>query len=219
MTKKWLLLLLTMLCLNCSAQKDFEVTAVPDSIFALMQGRSYGKGCTVARSELRYLRCLHVDAEGRTHHGEMVLNKRIATTVLDILRKLYEAHYPIERMRLVDYYGANDEKSMTANNSSGFNFRFISGTRKVSKHGMGLAVDINPLYNPCVKKRTTTKNGAKVTYTVTEPAAGKRYADRTKTYDYTIRRGDLCHKLFKEAGFRWGGDWTHSKDYQHFEMP
>ena len=29
---------------------------------------------------------------------------------------------------------------------------------------------------------------------------------------------DLCFKLFTEAGFEWGGDWTTRKDYQHFEI-
>lgn len=218
------LLFALLFALGLSAQRDvpvsekaFSVSEIPDSIFTLMQGRSYRKGCTVPRAELRYLRCLHVDAEGRTHHGEMVLHKSIAHEVLAIFRQLYEAHYPIERIRLVDHYGADDERSMTANNSSAFNFRFVSGTRTVSKHGRGLAIDINPLYNPCVKTVTRTVNGKPVRRQRVEPAAGAPYADRTKKSPYAIVRGDLCHRLFREAGFRWGGDWKSSKDYQHFE--
>lgn len=197
----------------------FMVEPIPDAVFRTMQGHSYRKDCTTPRSELRYLRCLHVTAEGHTLVGEMVLHHSIAERVLAILRKLYEARYPIERMRLIDLYGANDERSMTANNTSAFNFRFVSGTRKVSKHGRGLAVDINPLYNPCRKTVTTQKNGKATTRFVVEPAAGRPYADRTKRFDYKITRDDLCCRLFREAGFRWGGDWKHTKDYQHFEMP
>lgn len=215
--RHYILFILTMFCLSCSAQRDFEVTTVPDSIFALMDGHSFGKGCTVPRGELRYLRCLHVDAEGRTHHGEMILHHSIARQVLDILRQLYEARYPIERMRLIDHYGANDERSMTANNTSAFNFRLIKGTRTVSKHGRGLAVDINPLYNPCVKTVRRTRNGKTVTVQEIQPAPGRPYADRRKQSPYMLRRGDLCHRLFTEAGFRWGGDWRSTKDYQHFE--
>lgn len=220
------LLFALLFALGLSAQRDvpvsekaFSVSEIPDSIFTLMQGRSYRKGCTVPRTELRYLRCLHVDAEGRTHHGEMVLHKSIAHEVLAIFRQLYEAHYPIERIRLVDHYGADDERSMTANNSSAFNFRFVSGTRTVSKHGRGLAIDINPLYNPMVITKTSTLNGKKRTSIITEPAAGKRYADRGKKFPYKITRNDLCCRLFREAGFIWGGDWPKRKDYQHFEMP
>lgn len=175
-----------------------------------MLGKTYKKNCTVARSELRYLRCLHVDKDGRNIVGEMVVNKAIAADVLDILRKLYEAKYPIERMRLIDYWDADDEKAMRDNNSSSFNFRFISHTKIVSKHGRGLAVDINTLYNPYHKH---LKNGKEVV----EPATARPYLDRSKHHAYMIKKGDLCYRLFKEKGFRWGGDWKHSKDYQHFE--
>lgn len=201
------------------SREFFAVQPISDAVFRRMQGRSYGKSCTTPRSELRYLTCLHTTADGHSVVGEMVLNKRIADKVLDILRQLYDAHYPIECMRLVDDYDASDERSMAANNSSAFNFRYISGTKQVSKHGLGLAIDINPLYNPMVKTRTTTQNGKKITRTIAEPAAGKRYADRTKNFPYKITRNDLCCRLFREAGFVWGGNWSHSKDYQHFEIP
>ena len=188
----------------------FSINAIPDSIFALMQGRSYKRDCTVARSSLRYILCLHRDDGGRSVVGEMVVNKAIAKDVVEIFRQLYEASYPIERMRLIDYWDADDERAMTANNSSSFNFRFISHTRKVSKHGMGMAIDINPLYNPYTK---TLRNGK----TIVEPAAGKPYLDRQREYKYKITRGDLCCRLFRKYGFRWGGDWKTMKDYQHFE--
>ena len=70
-----------------------------DDIFRLMQGKTYKKNCTVARSELRYIRCLHVDKDGRNIVGEMVVNRAIATDVLDILKKLYEAKYPCRRRK------------------------------------------------------------------------------------------------------------------------
>ena len=140
----------------------------------------------------------------------MVVHRQIAPVVLDILSKLYEASYPIERMVLIDDYGADDEKSMTDNNSSGFNFRFISHTSTISQHGLGLAVDINPLYNPYVKK---IDGMIKI-----EPLAGKDYINRQNNFPYKITAGDLCHKLFTAAGFVWGGDWLDRKDYQHFAM-
>lgn len=188
----------------------FSINAIPDSIFALMRGRTYKHDCTIPRSSLRYILCLHRDDGGRSVVGEMVVNKAIAKDVVEIFRQLYEASYPIERMRLIDYWDADDERAMTANNSSSFNFRFISHTRKVSKHGMGMAIDINPLYNPYTK---TLRNGT----TIVEPAAGKAYLDRRRQFRYKITRGDLCHRLFRKYGFRWGGDWKTMKDYQHFE--
>ena len=191
-------------------QAFFSIHAIPDTIFALMQGHSYKRDCTVARSSLRYILCLHRDDGGRSIVGEMVVNKSIAADVVEIFRRLYEAGYPIERMRLIDYWDADDERAMTANNSSSFNFRFISHTRKVSKHGMGMAIDINPLYNPYTK----TLRGGKI---IVEPAAGRPYLDRNRKFKYKITRGDLCYRLFRKYGFRWGGDWKTMKDYQHFE--
>ena len=197
--------------LNTHGHKAFfSVNAIPDSIFALMKGRSFKADCTVPRSSLRYILCLHRDDGGRSIVGEMVVNKAIAKDVLKIFRQLYEADYPIERMRLIDYWDADDERSMTANNSSSFNFRFISHTNKVSKHGMGMAIDINPLYNPYTKTLADGK-------TIVEPAAGKPYLDRQRKYKYKIERGDLCFRLFSKYGFHWGGDWQSVKDYQHFE--
>lgn len=197
--------------LNTHGHKAFfSVNAIPDSIFALMKGRSFKADCTVPRSSLRYILCLHRDDGGRSIVGEMVVNKAIAKDVLEIFRQLYEAGYPIERMRLIDYWDADDERAMTANNSSSFNFRFISHTNKVSKHGMGMAIDINPLYNPYTKTLADGK-------TIVEPAAGKPYLDRQRKYKYKIERGDLCFRLFSKYGFHWGGDWQSVKDYQHFE--
>ena len=186
----------------CSNSPYFAVHELSDSIFQRMQGKSYPKGCPVKRTDLRYLTVLHVDAEGNVHRGELVCNRLIAQDVLDIFKQLYMARYPIQCMRLIDDYGADDERSMQANNTSGFCYRAVSGSQKLSK---GLAIDVNPLYNPCVK-------GAHV-----QPSTGRRYVDRRSKFNYKIERGDLLWRLFTERGFRWGGTWRSLKDYQHFE--
>lgn len=184
----------------------FCCTEIPDSIFRLMQGRSYAKGCTVPRSSLRYLRIRHFDAEGREHEGELVCHRDIAADLVSIFRALHAARYPIERVRLIDHYGADDNRSMKANNTSAFNFRYVAGTKRLSNHSYGRAIDINPFYNPFVKANGTV-----------EPAQAARYADRKKAFKYKISRNDLCYRLFRQHGFTWGGDWRYSKDYQHFE--
>ena len=187
----------------------FKVTPIPDDVFARMQGKSYKAGCPVKRSELRYLRCLHRTSDGRALVGEMVLHQRIANDVLDILRQLFEARYPIERMQLIDNYDGDDGRSMAANNSSAFNYRKVPGKAVLSRHAYGMAVDINPLYNPYIYH----KNGRRII----DPKAGAPYADRSRKHPYMIHRNDLCHSLFRAKGFRWGGDWKYTKDYQHFD--
>lgn len=187
----------------------FTISEIPDTIFEFMQGRSYKADCTIPRSDLRYLIILHRNMDGQAVVGELVVNKEISADILDIMRELYELNYPIEQVRLVDYYDADDEKSMMANNSSCFNWRTISGSTNVSKHAMGMAIDINPLYNPYYK----SSGGMEVVH----PEGGKPYLDRNAVFPYKIVRNDACHRLFTSYGFKWGGAWNSSKDYQHFE--
>ena len=198
-------------------RQGFVIWPVTDELYARMkQGNTFKENCIVPREDLRYIKALHKDKYGNVHLGEMVVHRLIAEDVLEILEKLYDADYPIERMVLPDNYMADDEIMMRDNNSSSFNFRFISHTTTVSKHGLGMAVDINTLYNP-YHKMVTNADGSQTE--VIEPATGKPYLDRTKNFDYKIEKYDLCYKLFVEKGFEWGGDWDDRKDYQHFELP
>lgn len=192
-------------------EKDFYISEIDDSIFARIKGKSFKDNCTVPKEDLRYLHLLHKDMTGKTTEGELICNKKIADKLLFIFKELYKADYPIEKMHLIDEYNADDEQSMQDNNSSCFNFRFISFTTKVSKHGYGLAIDINPLYNPYVKKVAGKTN--------VEPAAGMPYVDRSKSFPCKIDHDDLAYKLFTAQGFEWGGDWSDRKDFQHFEAP
>lgn len=188
----------------------FSSEMISDNVFRRMNGLSFRSNPNIRRSDLRYLRLLHYDGIGHIRVGEMVCNKAIAGDLLDIFRELFKARYPIERMVLIDNYGANDERSMSANNTTCFCYRNVSGSKKLSKHSLGMAVDINPLYNPHCK---TSRNG-KMTVS---PSVARQYANRSRNFKYKIERGDLLYRLFIKHGFRWGGSWRHSKDYQHFE--
>lgn len=194
---------------NREFEAEFTSMEIPDEIFERMAGKSYGEDCAVPREELRYLRLSYVGFDGLPHTGEMVANRSIAEALIGIFQKLYEAGYPIERMDLIDNYDGDDVESMEANNTSCFNFRKISGSDKLSKHSRGMAVDVNPLYNPYVKKQEGKL--------LVEPACSAAYTDRAAVFPHKIEAGDLMVTLFKEAGFSWGGDWKSVKDYQHFE--
>ena len=113
---------------RCGISRCFTQREIDDALFERIYGRSFKTDCTTPRSELRYLTVLHVDIEGNIRAGELICHRTIAGELLEIFRTLYDAGYPIERMVLIDRYDADDERSMAANNSSAFNFRFISGT-------------------------------------------------------------------------------------------
>lgn len=187
----------------------FTKIKITDEIYDRIYNKSYKKNCPLPLEDLRYLELLYYGFDGETHVGEMIVNKNIADDVISIFKELYEAEYPIERMELVDEYNADDNASMLANNSSAFNFRYIDGTTTYSNHGKGLAIDINPLYNPYVRM----KNGVREVL----PVSGEKYADRSIDNKYYIKKNDICYNIFTKYGFTWGGDWKNSKDYQHFE--
>lgn len=184
----------------------FLCDTIPPKVEARMRGKSYPENATVALSDLRYLQVAYYDFEGVQHMGELVCNAAIAEDLLNIFLGLYEARYPIRSIRLVDDFGGSDEESMRADNTSCFNYRTVPGQQKLSRHATGMAIDINPLENPYIDPKGTV-----------HPAEGAPYVDRSQDFPHKIDRNDLCYKLFTERGFTWGGAWTRSRDYQHFQ--
>lgn len=194
---------------NDEIHKCFYSEELNKEIISRINNISYQENDEIKAEDLRYLRVLHTGFDGETHIGELIVNQCIAEDILEIMEELYANQYPIEKMVLIDEYNADDEASMSDNNTSAFNYRVIAGTNRLSKHGQGLAIDINPKYNPCVK----TGSGE----TLVQPQSGTDYADRSRDFSYKIDGTDLCYRLFKEHGFVWGGEWNSLKDYQHFE--
>lgn len=134
------------------------------------------------------------------------MHKDQAPKIIVVMRKLFDARFPIERIELVDRFDANDDKSMDANNTSAFNCREVEDRPGVwSQHSYGRAIDINPIQNPYVSGSGEVS-----------PAAGAAYADRSKRLPGMIRSKDAVLDAFASIGWRWGGYWSSAKDYQHF---
>ena len=188
----------------------FTSDLIPDAVFARINGVSYQENPYISRDDLRYLRVLHYNPAGEIHTGELICNQAIAEDLCSIFQSLYEAQYPIERMVLVDDYNGDDGASMAANNTSCFNYRVVAGTTTLSNHAKGLAIDINPQYNPYI---TYGADGSQYI----EPENGQPYANREMNFPMKIDHDDLCYQLLTAHGFEWGGDWDTPKDYQHFE--
>ena len=183
----------------------FQASAIPPEILERMKGKSLPENALVSVADLRYLQLSHYDYSGEICEGEMVCNKAIADDLVQIFRQLFLEGYQIASMRLIDDFDGSDDASMGANNTSCFNYRVVAGSTKLSKHARGLAVDINPIENPCVRRNRV------------DPPAGVDFKDRSKPFDHKLSPNDLCYKLFAAHGFTWGGNWRSLKDYQHFE--
>jgi hypothetical protein len=190
------------------SKESFSVrkSPLPAEVIRKMKKYSWRKGCPVGLGSLTYLRLKHWGYDGKIHDGELVVHEEVADDITAVFRALFEARFPIEKMRLVDDYDGSDERSMADNNTSAFNCRLTTGSRRVfSRHSWGKAIDINPVANPYVRKKTVS------------PPAGKEYLDRAIPRKGMILRGGVVHKEFTKRGWRWGGSWKRLKDYQHFE--
>lgn len=168
-----------------------------------MTGVSWHRGCPVGLGGLRLVASTYWGFDRMPHNGRLVINRSAAPRVVHALRTLYRHRYPIRRMRLVDAYGADDHRSMDADNTSAFNCRFVNGTSTWSMHAYGLAIDINPIENPHV-------SGGFVS-----PPAGAPFADRPHRRG-VIGAGGAGVRAFAAIGWPWLGRAGSTRDYQHF---
>ncbi len=187
----------------------FYYEPLSDEIKEKITGVSFHENDNITYDDLRYLSVLYVDFEGNTQKGEIICNKAIAQDLVEIFKELYDNEYQIDKIRLIDEYGGDDDLSCDDNNTSCFNYRVVGGTDSLSKHALGLAIDINPFQNPYI----TYPNGVERI----SPVGSEPYADRASGLPHMILEGDLCYNLFIERGFTWGGHWKTLKDYQHFQ--
>lgn len=170
----------------CASSELFTSQVVPDNIYEKMLGKSIPLEYKnkVDKNSLSYLQISYYSFDGLPHLGEMIVNSKVSNEVLDIFKELYDIKYPIEKIKLIDEYNANDELSMADNNTSCFCYRVIANTSSISNHAKGLAIDINPLYNPYVV------NGS------ISPVSGSLYADRSLNHQHQINKNDALYKIF-----------------------
>ena len=171
-----------------------------------IEGSSWHRGCPVGLGRLRLLELSYRGFDGDAHRGRLVVHRRFDDELIAVFKRLYAIGYPIRRMELIDRYGADDRRSMAADNTSAFNCRYVAGTNRWSMHAYGLAIDLNPVENPYV-------SGSHVS-----PPAGREYADRSGDAAGMIHDGDRVVKAFaRRAGWEWLGDGPGPvRDYQHF---
>jgi D-alanyl-D-alanine carboxypeptidase len=183
-----------------------DIAAIDAALRERMTGLSWHGGCPVGFADLRLLTVRHWGFDGRAHRGRLVVHRDAARAVLGTMRSLYRLRFPIRQMHLVDAYGADDHRSMAADNTSAFNCRYVAGSPGVwSEHAFGRAIDVNPIENPYV-----TESG------FVSPPAGAPYLSRSHHAPGMIHRRGPVVEAFASAGWEWGGSWAWPKDYQHF---
>lgn len=143
--------------------------------------------------------------DGKIHRGQLVIYGELVEDIRTIFNVMLEQRFPITSViPLADpRFHWDDELSMEADNTSGFNYRMIALSTRLSNHAFGRAIDINPQRNPYITEDFIKPKSA--IHNIKEPG--------------TIIRGDTIYSTFKEMGWIWGGDWENHEDYQHFEKP
>lgn len=203
------------LTIDNSETESFYFTELSDEIKARITGISYpadDKDIAITYDDLRYVKVKYYDFYDEVQDGEIICNKLIAQDIVDIFYELYLNGYQIEKIKLIDEYGGDDTLSMEDNNTSSFNYRVVENTTSLSKHALGLAIDINPFYNPYL-----VFGGNPDGTDYISPKGSESFVNRDLDFDHKIDKNDLCYKLFKAHGFTWGGDWKSCKDWQHFQ--
>ena len=176
-----------------------------DELISTLESISPINENVITYPDLRHVIVSHYDFNGEVQRGELIVNNKVADEIIEIFKEVFEVKYPIEKMVLVSEYNNDDDLSMADNNTSAFNFRPITGGGGWSNHAYGLAIDINPKYNPYVSKNAVY------------PVNAVSYVNRDEDVEGMIKEGDALFNAFTSRGWTWGGDWNSLKDYQHFE--
>ncbi|HOC60392.1 MAG TPA: M15 family metallopeptidase [Smithellaceae bacterium] len=151
---------------------------------------------------LSLLDVLYYSFDGLLHQGQIIVHAGLEEDVWKIFLLMEKLKFPVHKAIPIAAYRWSDENSMTDNNSSGFNFRVIEGTNKLSLHSFGCAIDINPVQNPVIYP-----NGL-----IAPP--GAKYRPKNKG---TFAAGHPVVQEFISLGWHWGGNFDQPKDYHHFE--
>jgi len=182
-----------------------SVRPLPGWIRDLMRGSSWRPGCPVGLDELRVVRVTFWGFDRQAHRGRLVVHRAVARDVARLFGTLYAARFPIRKIRLVDYYGADDKRSMKDDNTSAFNCRYRNNVCRVwSQHAYGRAIDINPVENPYVGAWGVS------------PPNGARFVHREPLRRGMLSFHDRAWWAFHAIGWEWGGSWSWPTDYQHF---
>ena len=153
------------------------------------------------KKDLRLISVEYFSFDEKLHRGQILIHKELVKDIVEIFEIIKAQKFPIAKVIPINKYNWSDDLSTSDNNTSAFNYRYVKGTNKLSAHSYGRAIDINPKQNPHL--RNTSSALKKKSYDPKNPG--------------TITSESSLVKQFIKRGWKWGGNWRSSKDYQHFE--
>ena len=67
---------------------------------AVIARSTWKPGCPVGADDLAWVRLTFCGFDGRRHTGELLVNRSVADDLVEVFRRLYDARFPIEEMRI-----------------------------------------------------------------------------------------------------------------------
>lgn len=174
------------------------------------------------------MRVFYFGTDGKLHHGQIVIHQALMGEVSEAFSVLLRERIPVgsvipvSDLRFEVDGKWDDYSSMEQNNSSGFNFRRIITAdgvgKRLSLHGLGMALDINPALNPCygaplVHNLDGYTKEAGAGYQAFLPANGKY----DLSHPGTLHERHPLVLTLERLGWTWGGRWADPKDLHHFQ--
>lgn len=170
-------------------QNIIQEPVLPDTIidasYTFDEAVEYSEAPEEIISQLKLVDVFYISTDGKIHKGQVVTNRQIANDIKEIFSFMLDEGFVIEKAIPIVKYGWNDSLSMADNNSYSFCYRNIS----YSKHATGMAIDINPRFNPLRWKNIDRPN---------TPAG----AVLDTTVNGTLYPGHIVVNEFRRLGFR-----------------
>lgn len=170
---------------NMTFKESIKGTNAPDSII----------------NELKLINVMYYSDDGKLHRGQLVISKSVSDDINKIFEIILKEKFVVHKCVPIVKYNWSDAASMEDNNTSSFNYRKISNSKNLSRHSYGMAIDINPYFNPVVYRSRNSPKTAKYNSKI----------NGTLTADSKVT------KEFIKMGWRWGGNFKSFKDYHHFD--
>jgi hypothetical protein len=155
-------------------------------------------------NQLILLDVVYYSTDHKLHKGQILTNKAIAEDIRYMFAFMLKQKFPVAKAIPVVKYGWNDHLSMEDNNTYSFCYRNVS----YSAHAEGLAIDINPFFNP-----VKWKEGYLVGSRKNEPAG----AVHNPKVPGTFTEESPVVIEFEKRRFHWGHNMTEKFDDHHFE--
>jgi len=147
----------------------------------------------------------YYSTDNKLHRGQLLINRSIEKDIIAIFDSIKVWRFPIVQAIPIVAFDWDDGLSMAANNTSSFCYRKVAGTDNLSRHAEGMAIDINPFFNPMIWKPPYENRPVKPKNAqYNKKAPGTLYLEHPVVQEFLKRK------------FVWGYNFSKYYDIHHF---